>query len=80
MCWVSPYPTQSLFALPLYHWMPLQTLPTVDGLLPPHSVLGAVLIYKTLLSDCPLTLASGKYNAYAFGAWRVHVGVSTRTC
>ena len=35
---------------------------------------------KTLLSDCPLTRACWKCNAYALGAWRVRVGVSTRTC
>ena len=33
---------------------------------------------KTLLSDCPLTRACWKCNAYALGAWRVRVGV--RTC
>ena len=43
MCGVSPYPTQPLFATPLYHWVPLQTLPTVGRLLPPQSVPKAVL-------------------------------------
>ena len=43
MCGVTPYPTQPLFALPLYHWVPLQTLPTVGRLLPPQSVPKTIL-------------------------------------
>ena len=43
MCGVSPYPTQPLFALPLHHWVPLQTLPTVGRLLPLQSVPKTIL-------------------------------------
>ena len=43
MCGVSPYPTQPLFALPLHHWVPLQTLPTVGRLLPVQSVPKTIL-------------------------------------
>ena len=45
MCGVSPYPTQPLFALPLYHWVPLQTLPTVGRLLPPHSFVKTIFLW-----------------------------------
>ena len=43
MSGVSPYPTQPLFALPLHHWVPLQTLPTVGRLLPLQSVPKTIL-------------------------------------
>ena len=43
LCGVSPYPTQPLFALPLHHWVPLQTLPTVGRLLPLQSVPKTIL-------------------------------------
>ena len=81
MCGVSPHPTQPLFALPLHHWVPLQTLPTVGRLLPLAAECpeNHTEFPKTLLSDCPLTRACWKCNAYALGAWRIRVGVSTRT-
>ena len=80
MCGVSPYPTQPLFALPLHHWVPLQTFadrrsPSPSAECPKNHT----EFPKTLLSDCPLTRACWKCNAYALGAWRVRVGVSTRT-
>ena len=43
MCGVSTYPTQPLFALPVHHWVPLQTLPTVGRLLPLQSVPKTIL-------------------------------------
>ena len=81
MCGVSPYPTQPLFALPLHHWVPC-TANIADRRSPSPSAKcpkNHTEFPKTLLSDCPLTRACWKCNAYALGAWRVRVGVSTRT-
>ena len=54
MCGVSPYATQPLFALPLHHWVPLQTLPTVGRLLPLQSVPKTILNFPKPCSQIVL--------------------------
>ena len=65
MCGVSPYPAQHLFALPLYHWVPPQTLPTVGRLLPQQSV--------------PKTILNFPKPCFQIVLGRVRVGSATRT-